>query len=48
MPTWPFYAVAWIGDVVAVVLIGLRAWRLVFAPDTLQDAQYDAVHPVNE
>ena len=48
MPTWPFYAVAWSGDVVAVILIGLRTWRLVFAPETLEDAHYDAVHPVNE
>ncbi len=48
LPTWPFYAVAWTGDVVAVILIGLRTWRLIFAPDTLQDAHYDAVRPVNE
>ena len=48
MPTWPFYAVAWTGDVVAVILIALRTWRLVFAPETLQDEHFDAVRPVTE
>ncbi len=48
MPTWPFYAVAWTGDVVAVLLIALRTWRLVFAPEKLQDEHFDAVRPVNE
>ncbi len=48
MPTWPFYAVAWTGDVVAVLLIALRTWRLVFAPESLQDEHFDAVRPVNE
>jgi TRAP-type C4-dicarboxylate transport system permease small subunit len=48
MPTWPFYAVAWTGDVVAVLLIALRTWRLVFAPEALQDEHFDAVRPVNE
>ena len=24
IPTWPFYAVAWVGDVSAVVLIAIR------------------------
>jgi TRAP-type C4-dicarboxylate transport system permease small subunit len=38
LPTWPFFAVAWMGDVCAVLLIGIRTWRLiaepqVFAPD---------------
>src|SRR6187200_2358619 len=28
IPTWPFYAVAWIGDVCAVILIAIRTWRL--------------------
>ena len=37
IPTWPFYAVAWIGDVCAVVLIAIRTWRLVFKPEALHD-----------
>ena len=37
IPTWPFYAVAWAGDVCAVILIGIRTWRLVFHPDMLKD-----------
>ncbi len=39
--TWPFYAVAWVGDVCAVVLIAVRTWRLVFNPDALHDAHFD-------
>jgi TRAP-type transport system small permease protein len=37
IPTWPFYAVAWVGDVSAVVLIAIRTWRLVFQPDALRE-----------
>ena len=37
IPTWPFYAVAWAGDVCAVILIGIRTWRLLFSPETLDD-----------
>jgi TRAP-type C4-dicarboxylate transport system permease small subunit len=33
LPTWPMFAVAWIGDVSAVVLIAIRTWRLIFSPD---------------
>ena len=40
IPTWPFYAVAWLGDVSAVVLIAIRTWRLIFNPELL-----DEVHP---
>ena len=32
LPTWPFFAVAWVGDAAAVVLIAVRAWRLVVRP----------------
>jgi TRAP-type C4-dicarboxylate transport system permease small subunit len=35
MPTWPFYAVAWLGDVSAVVLIAIRTYRLVLHPGDL-------------
>jgi TRAP-type C4-dicarboxylate transport system permease small subunit len=36
IPTWPFFAVAWLGDVCAVILIGIRTWRLVFQPVLLE------------
>jgi len=32
LPTWPFFAVAWLGDAAAVLLIAVRTWRLVFHP----------------
>src|SRR5579884_1422197 len=32
LPTWPFFAVAWIGDVSAVLLIAIRTYRLIFQP----------------
>ena len=35
LPTWPFFAVAWIGDVCAVMLIAIRTWRLVFHPEEI-------------
>jgi TRAP-type transport system small permease protein len=41
IPTWPFYAVAWIGDVCAVILIAIRTWRLVFKPEALHDEQFE-------
>ena len=37
-PTWPFFAVAWLGDVSAVLLIAIRTYRLVFQPQALHDA----------
>ncbi len=37
IPTWPFYAVAWAGDVCAVVLIAIRTWRLIFTPELLEE-----------
>jgi TRAP-type C4-dicarboxylate transport system permease small subunit len=36
LPVWPFYAVAWIGDVAAVLLIAVRTWRLVFHPELIK------------
>jgi TRAP-type C4-dicarboxylate transport system permease small subunit len=32
LPTWPFFAVAWLGDVSAVLLIAIRTWRLIIRP----------------
>ena len=29
IPTWPFFAIAWLGDVSAVLLIAIRSWRLI-------------------
>ena len=37
LPTWPFFAVAWAGDVSAVVLIAIRTYRLIFHPELLHD-----------
>ena len=39
LPTWPFFALAWLGDVSAVILIAIRTWRLIFNP-----AKIDADH----
>lgn len=36
-PVWPFFAVSWIGDVSAVLLIAIRTWRLIFHPDLMHD-----------
>lgn len=36
LPTWPFFAVAWIGDVSAVLLIAIRTYRLIFQPQTME------------
>jgi TRAP-type C4-dicarboxylate transport system permease small subunit len=33
LPTWPFFAVAWAGDVSAVVLIAIRTYRLIAHPE---------------
>ena len=35
-PTWPFFALAWIGDVAAVLLIAVRTWRLIFSPELIK------------
>lgn len=34
LPNWPFFLVAWLGDVSAVVLIAIRTWRLITRPDS--------------
>jgi TRAP-type C4-dicarboxylate transport system permease small subunit len=43
LPVWPFFAVAWLGDVSAVVLIAVRTYRLIFQPELLREIQ---VRPV--
>ncbi len=37
LPTWPFFAVAWAGDVSAVLLIAIRTWKLVMTPGEIDD-----------
>jgi TRAP-type transport system small permease protein len=37
LPTWPLSAIAWLGDVSAVVLIAIRALRLIFDPALVDD-----------
>ena len=38
LPTWPFFAIAWAGDVSAVLLIAIRTWRLIFRPELIEGA----------
>ncbi len=35
LPVWPFFAVAWIGDFSAVMLIAVRTYRLIARPDLM-------------
>jgi TRAP-type C4-dicarboxylate transport system permease small subunit len=35
LPTWPFFLMAWLGDVSAVLLIAVRTYRLIFYPELL-------------
>jgi TRAP-type C4-dicarboxylate transport system permease small subunit len=42
MPTWPFFAVAWAGDVSAVLLIAIRTYRLIFHPEEMHDPKLKA------
>jgi TRAP-type C4-dicarboxylate transport system permease small subunit len=37
LPTWPFFLVAWLGDVAAVILIAVRTFRLVFQPQRVNE-----------
>jgi TRAP-type C4-dicarboxylate transport system permease small subunit len=36
IPVWPFFAIAWIGDVAAVLLITVRTYRLIFHPELMK------------
>src|SRR6476659_8683804 len=38
LPTWPFFLVAWLGDVSAVLLIAVRTYRLMFDPQAMSRA----------
>lgn len=44
LPNWPFFLVAWLGDVSAVLLIMVRTYRLIFDPE-LMGGQYQ-IKPV--
>jgi TRAP-type C4-dicarboxylate transport system permease small subunit len=46
IPTWPFFAIAWAGDICAVLLIGIRTYRLIFHPEDLHEEH--AEDKVNE
>ena len=35
LPVWPFFLVAWLGDVSAVLLIAIRTYRLIFHPELM-------------
>ena len=42
MPTWPFFALAWVGDFAAVLLIAIRTYRLIFHPEEMHDPKFKA------
>ena len=42
-PTWPFFAVAWAGDVSAVLLIAVRTYRLIFQPELMVEPKIKPV-----
>ena len=35
VPVWPFFALAWAGDISAVLLIAIRTYRLLFHPEDM-------------
>ena len=39
LPIWPMYALAWVGDASAVILIAIRTWQLIFRPDRLAELE---------
>jgi TRAP-type transport system small permease protein len=43
LPTWPFFFVAWLGDVSAVLLIAIRTVRLIVRPEALGVAPLKSV-----
>jgi len=43
LPVWPFFALAWAGDVSAVLLIAIRTYRLIFHPDFIPETKIKAV-----
>lgn len=45
LPVRPFFLVAWIGDVAAVLLIAVRTYRLIFRPELIASNQ-NVIKPV--
>jgi len=43
LPTWPFFAVAWAGDVSAVLLIAIRTYRLIMQPELMNETKIKPV-----
>jgi len=43
LPTWPFFAVAWAGDVSAVLLIAIRTYRLIVRPQLMAEPKIKPV-----
>jgi TRAP-type C4-dicarboxylate transport system permease small subunit len=43
LPTWPFFALAWAGDVSAVLLIAIRTYRLIMQPELMSEAKIKPV-----
>jgi TRAP-type C4-dicarboxylate transport system permease small subunit len=43
LPTWPFFAVAWAGDVSAVLLIAVRTYRLIVQPELVTEPKVKPV-----
>ena len=43
LPTWPFFLVAWLGDVSAVLLIAIRTYRLIFHPELIAEPKAQPV-----
>jgi TRAP-type C4-dicarboxylate transport system permease small subunit len=43
LPVWPFFAVAWAGDVSAVLLIAIRTYRLISHPDFIKEPKVKPV-----
>ena len=37
MPNWPFFALAWVGDFAAVLLIAIRTYRLIRQPEAMRE-----------
>ena len=37
MPNWPFFAIAWVGDFAAVLLIAIRTYRLIREPEAMRE-----------
>jgi hypothetical protein len=37
LPVWPYYLIAWVGLAAAILLLIVRTFRLVFAPQRLAE-----------